>query len=256
MKLGKIPYINTAPYFHFLSKRWLGRHQVISGHPRQLGLMAREGGLDAGPFSLVDALELVESGEFEWLGKLGIAGRGPIQSILLFAPKDLLSLKGKAIAVTPHTATTSRLMEVWLREKVGLKSWQTVGPGDVSSMATLLIGDEALRRSRHLSPSEIPPIDLCEEWTNWTGLPFVFARWAVRKSLPEPEKRELALSLRSAVELALDDLEAVAEAAAQDSAFDEAFIRQYLGQIIFNLGDDELKSIELFQNKLSALTGS
>ena len=65
MILGKIPYLNTSPYFHFLSERWLRQHSVVSAHPARLGEMARLGELDAAPFSLVDAAALVEAGAFE-----------------------------------------------------------------------------------------------------------------------------------------------------------------------------------------------
>lgn len=254
MILGKIPYLNTTPYFHFLSDRWLKQHTVVNAPPRQLGDMAREGKLDAAPFSLVDAASLVAEGSFEFLGDLGIAGHGPIQSIMLFGVKDPASLEGKAIAVTSHTATTVRLMEVWLKEKIGIKHWTAVRPGE-NSAATLLIGDDALTRKLRGLPGDPPPIDLCQAWSEWTGLPFVFARWAVRKSLPEQQKRELLVSMQSAVELALDDLEIVASRASEDTAFEAALIQDFLKGIIYRMGPKELEGQRLFLDKLGALTG-
>jgi chorismate dehydratase len=217
-----------------------------------LGDMARRGEVDAGVFSLIDAWELVASGEFEYLGNLGIAGRGPIQSILLFGAANPQQLEGKSIAVTSHTATTARLMEIWLKEKIGVKNWTRVLPGEAAA-ATLLIGDEALRRNASGLPGEARPIDLSAEWTAWTGLPFVFARWAVRKSLPEPEKRELLLSLISGLELSLDDIETVASSRAQDTVFEPAFIEAYLRGIIYRLGPEEEKGMALFKEKLNQL---
>jgi chorismate dehydratase len=249
MILGKIPYLNTKPYFHFLSQRWLRQHVVLSETPAQLGHLARAGKLDAAPFSLVDADALVESGAFEYLGDLGIAGSGEIQSILLFGVKNPRSLEGKSVAVTSHTATTVRLMELWLREKVGLKAFNKVPMGS-SASGTLLIGDDALGRKLRPLPGDHAPIDLCAEWTAWTGLPFVFARWAVRKSLPDKEKRELQLSMLSAVELALDDLESVAEKASEDTPFPAEFIQAYLQGIIFKLGENEKAGAKLFLEKL------
>jgi chorismate dehydratase len=249
MILGKIPYLNTKPYFHFLSERWLRQHVIVSETPAQLGNLARQGKLDAAPFSLVDAHGLVESGEFEYLGDLGIAGSGTIQSILLFGVKNPKSLEGKSIAVTSHTATTVRLMEIWLKENVGLSSFSLVSMGS-SAQGTLLIGDDALGRKLRPLPGDHAPIDLCAEWTAWTGLPFVFARWAVRKSLSEKEKRELHLSMLSAVDLALDDLEIVAEKASEDTPFPAEFIEAYLKGIIFKLGDSEKAGAKLFLEKL------
>lgn len=255
MKLGKISYLNTLPYFHFLGERWLKQHQLVSAPPAQLGKMAREGLIDAAPFSAVDADSLVRSGDFEYLGNLGIAGRGPILSILLFGVDDPKSLEGKSIAVTSHTATTVRLMEIWLKEHIGIQHWEKVPLGQ-AAQATLLIGDEALSRLKREAESEPAPIDLCEAWTKWTGLPFVFARWAVRKSVSEAHRRELLVSLESALDLALDDLDSVAERAAEDSTFEPDFIKDYLRHIIFKLGIEEAEGERLFLDKLGALTGN
>jgi chorismate dehydratase len=249
MILGRIPYLNTRPYFHFLSDRWLRQHVVLSETPAQLGVLARAGKLDAAPFSLVDAAGLVDSGAFEYLGDLGIAGSGEIQSILLFGVKNPKSLEGKAVAVTSHTATTVRLMDIWLKEKVGLSSLTKVPMGQ-SALGTLLIGDDALSRKLRPIPGEHPPIDLCAEWTAWTGLPFVFARWAVRRDLPTQQKRELQLSMMSAVELAMDDLEIVAQKASEDTAFPAEFIETYLRGIIYKLGPQEEAGAKLFLEKL------
>jgi predicted solute-binding protein len=109
-----------------------------------LGDLARLGKVDAGVFSFVDGLELVASGEFEWLGAMGIAGQGPIASILLCGTTDPGSLAGKNIAISPQTATTVRLLEVLLKQEFGVSDASFVAP-DAPAAARLLIGDEALR---------------------------------------------------------------------------------------------------------------
>jgi chorismate dehydratase len=245
VRLGHIPFINMAPFHHFLSGRWLDQHELSLGHPRHLGQQARLGRLDAACFSYVDGLELVAGGEFEWLDALGIAGQGPIQSILLTGVADPGTLAGAAVAVTPQTATTVRLMEVWLRERRGVTDYRLSGP-DEAAAARLVIGDEALRRHLELGGSE-PQIDLCQAWSEWTGKPFLFARWAVRRNLPDRAKAELALTLRSAVDLALDDLEHVAEAQAKRSGLPAPAIQAYLQGIRYRLGPEELAGAAWFE---------
>jgi chorismate dehydratase len=257
MRLGRIPFINMAPYYHFLSSRWLEQHELSLGHPRQLGKLAKAGKLDAAPFSYADGLELLASGEFEWLDALGIAGHGPIQSILLVGVSDPASLTGKAIAVTPQTATTVRLLEIWLQQKHGIKDYRLIAPDaspspDPAVAARLLIGDEALRRYLELGGKE-PQIDLSAEWSAWTGLPFIFARWAVRSGLPARAKAELALSIRSALDLALDDLEDVAQAQAERSKLPQAPVQAYLGGIRYRLGANELAGAAEFERRLALL---
>jgi chorismate dehydratase len=251
MKLGRIPFVNMAPFYHFLSARWMAQHELSLGDPRQLGALARAGGLDAAPFSYADGQALVASGDFEWLDALGIAGLGPIRSILLVGAEAPAALKGARIAVTPQTATTVRLLEVWLRERHGITDYALGGPEDPAA-ARLFIGDEALRRRIELGGRE-PQIDLCQAWGEWTGLPFVFARWAVRSRLPTREKGELALSLRSALDLALEDPDHVAQAQAERSGLPPAEVKAYLAGIRFRLGAQELAGASLFEQKLKNL---
>ncbi len=253
MILANIPYLNTAPYFHRLPSGWLEQQTLVNSTPRELGDMARSGKLDAGIFSLVDALQLVENGGYEFLGNLGIAGRGPIQSILLFSGLAPVELEGKTIAVTSHTATSSRLMEVWLKEKVGVKQWTRALPGDAMASATLLIGDDALRRNQAPQPGELAPLDLCEQWTLWTGLPFVFARWAVRRDLPESEKSVLFQALSDSLRTFQADPDALAKEQAKTTGFQADLIHAYLKGIIYELGTEEEKGAALFKQKLIRL---
>lgn len=251
MRIGYIPYVNMAPFYHFLGARWLEQHAMIPGNPRQLGQAAREGKLDAAPFSYVDSLSLIEGGDFEWLEAMGVIGQGPIRSILLCGCADPKALAGQAIAVTPQTSTTVRLMEVWLRERHGVLDYRLSGPDD-NAAARLFIGDDALRRKLELGATE-PQIDLCNAWTEWTGLPFVFARWAVRKDVPARAKVELTMALRSALDLALHDLRHVAETQAERIGLPADEIEPYLKGIRYRLGEEELKGAQLFEEKLARL---
>jgi chorismate dehydratase len=251
MKFGTIPFVNMAPYYHFLSARWLEEHQVLSGNPRQLGVLAKLGRLDAAPFSYVDGLELVGGGEFEWLDAMGVAGFGPIRSILLVGAARPSDVAGMSVAVSPHTATTVRLLEIWLRQRHGISDYHLAAPDDPTHLR-LLIGDEALKRKLEWGRDE-PQIDLSEEWSAWTGKPFVFARWAVRKSLPDREKMRLGVSVRSALELGLGDLEDVARAQSERTGLDPAELLDYLKAIRFRLGPDELAGAAEFESKLALL---
>lgn len=251
MRFGTIPFVNMAPYYHFLSGRWLADHEVSSGSPRQLGALAKTGKLDAAPFSYVDGLQLVEGGEFEWLGSMGIAGFGPIRSILLVGAASAADTTGKTVAVSPHTATTVRLLEVWLRQRHQVTDYRLAPPDDPTPLR-LLIGDEALRRRLDRGGREAQ-VDLSAEWADWTGKPFVFARWAVRRTLPDRDKLRLAISVRSALDLALADLEDVARAQAERTGLPEAELLAYLRAIRFHLGPEELAGAAAFEEKLALL---
>jgi predicted solute-binding protein len=85
-----------------------------------------------------------------------------------------------------------------------------------------------------------------------TGTP-ACSRWAVRSGLPARAKAELALSIRSALDLALDDLEDVAQAQAERSKLPQAPVQAYLGGIRYRLGANELAGAAEFERRLALL---
>ena len=249
MRLALLPFVNSAPYFHNLDRDWLKRQEVHSHPPRALGQLGREGKVDAGIFSLVDSWALERKDLFEPLSSLGISAFGPIASILLFGVENPLDLEGQAIAITPDTATSSCLLHVWLSQYVGIKKWKPVALGEMSA-AALLIGDQALARSLTLSKVDSPPLDLCQQWSHWTGLPFVFARWCVRKDLPEEEKKELLSQVEGSLDKSLADLDGLVEELFGKTGFPRPFLAKYIQGIRYRLGPEEKKGMDLFKIKL------
>lgn len=104
-------------------------------------------------------------------------------------------------------------------------------------------------------PPQEALLDLSAEWKTWTGKPFVFARWAVRSALPAREKLQLGLSIRSAVELALGDLEGVAQAESRRVGLGEEDLLAYLRGIRYKLGPAELEGAAEFERRLKELAG-
>jgi len=99
-------------------------------------------------------------------------------------------LDGKDIFITSKGRTTPALLEILCRKRYGflprfkacvssIKEWPE------SWDAVLLIGDEALEWKHRLAGGPWKTVDLAREWKNLTGLPFVFAVWAVRRDFFE-----------------------------------------------------------------------
>lgn len=255
MRLAIIPFANAAPFFRNLDPAWLSQQELVPDSPRDLGELARAGKVDAGLFSLVDVWDLEGKGLFEPLGNLGIAGHGPIGSILLFGVREPKELEGQAIGVTGQSATTVKLLEIWLKDKVGLKSWSLV-PLDSQAKASLLIGDQALARKLSLSAQEPVPLDLCSEWTRWTGLSFVFARWAVRRTMPAREKDALLEAIRFSLDVSstASGLRDLSGHLSRQTGFPQNFLTDYLGGIRYVLGAEEQAGMDLFKKKMTGGT--
>jgi chorismate dehydratase len=83
-------------------------------------------------------------------------------------------------------------------------------------------------------------------WHDWTGLPFVFARWMIRKTI-EPRMIEyLADMLKRSLEANLARIDAIAKQRA-DLGMTEAEVREYIDGLSFTLGEGEFRSLDLFR---------
>ena len=243
--MGKIPYLNSEPFYYGLNGAGL---ELYSLSPRALGQMAERGEVDAAPLSLVDCLCLAE--RFEPLGDFCIATRREARSVLLFSRKPLEALEGATIAITGETSTSVQLLKVLLQHKYRIWPRAYVALGE-SCDAFLLIGDEALRQ-RHGSPEFPYRYDLGVEWYEWTGLPFVFALWVVRKDLPGPDKAALRSVVTRALDRGLQALDRIARIRGDTGLCPEE-VTEYLEGFRYVLGAEEREAIARFRALMAAL---
>jgi chorismate dehydratase len=245
LRVGRISYLNVEPFFHAFP--WPLAEALP---PRALGEAVATGRVDAGPLALADCLRL-ES--LVSLLPFGIATRERAQSVFLFSSRPMGELGGARIGVTGETATSVRLLRILLalRDEVGPVT--LVGLDDPAD-AVLLIGDAALRARYGRWPHRLC-FDLGEEWTAWTGLPCVFAAWAVRRDVGPGGRSALVEALDQALETGLGDLAAIARARPDVQAWGlaEADVIAYLRGFLYRLGPDEEKGIAEFRRLLGLL---
>src|SRR5881398_3502968 len=95
---ARIPYANAAPFYALWPDAPFAVRNLV---PRELGREAEAGTVDLGLMAAGDFLRLKD--RFEMLGPLGVATRGPAQSVLLFSRRPAAALAGALISVTPET---------------------------------------------------------------------------------------------------------------------------------------------------------
>ena len=235
LRVGRIPYLNCEPFFHRLAGM-----ELVDLIPRRLGEAMAAGELDAGPLSLMDYVRL-ESGLVPL--PYGIGCPTGARSVLVFADRPLARLAGARIGVTPETSTSVELLRVLLALRYAVEPAAWVGPEEACD-AQLLIGDQAIRRATGGPPAR-HVVDLAVEWRDWTGLPFVFARWAVAARVPARERRRFESALDEALDRGLDALPEIA-ATRRDLGWSAAQVESYLRNFAFRLGPDEEKGAAEF----------
>jgi aminodeoxyfutalosine synthase len=246
--IGKIPYLNSVPFYENIERR---QFRILPVTPRRMGVLSQKGKLDAGLFSLVDYIH--QQDRLEPLDYC-IATRDQVKSVLLFSNHGWQDLDGKTIGIIDDTATSVRLLQVLLEKRYGVKAiFQRMhsGVNDYTEYdAVLLIGDEALRSRKYgLAGFEIV-YDLATEWYEWKKLPFVFALWAVQKSMSQEKKRELEEIIQHSLEHAEEDYASVGTLHAMRINLTSQESVDYLAGFNYRVGERERAAIKEFQDLL------
>ena len=156
----------------------------------------------------------------------GIACHAAVRSILLVSKAPIKQIR--TLAADSNSRTSVMLARVLLAGKWGVEPEVVPFAPDLARMlesadAALLIGDSAL----HVNPREVPftVIDLGAEWTQWTGLPMVFAVWAGR-GLEDMSGLETAF--RGSCRFGLEHLEEIVAVESAARGFTQELVREYL----------------------------
>jgi chorismate dehydratase len=224
MKIGRIGYINCAPVYGAIDRGIVPLPQgceLVTGTPAELNDLLVAGELET---SVISAIEYARHAkELLLLPELAISCDGPVRSVALFAKRPVTELGSRTVLLSASSRTSVTLLELLCRHV-----WQ-IAPKfaaaraeapDLASLAALpheavlVIGDAALTLAaagtyRHR-------YDLGDEWKRWTGLPFVFAVWAARRSAASASislAHEALLASRAWGLAHLDDLAAAASRA-------------------------------------------
>lgn len=251
LTVGHITYANCAPFFHHLRETGFDG-KIVPGVPSRLNALLAAGEIDVSPSSSFEYGRNWR--EYLLLPNLSISSEGPVQSVLLFAPGSLESLAEAEIALTGESATSVNLLKIILREFVGLPEVRASVPATAAeefveaSRPVLLIGDRALRVASN-PPAGIRIYDLGELWHRFTGLPFVFALWILRRqaALEKPEEvRAFNAQVCESRRRAFSSLEALAEEAPERTWLGKERLAAYWRCMSYELSSEHLKGLERY----------
>lgn len=236
--LGRIPYLNTEPFFGDDPVRAEAR----TATPRAMIDLVRGGQVDVAPLPIVAAFDHPDL--FVPVGDMGIATQADAKSVLLFSQVPPTDLDGRTIGVIDDTATSARLLSVLLQRYYAVGGYR-LAPLDVPADAVLLIGDRALLQS--LDDSRYPHVtDLAAAWHEWTGLPFVFAAWMQRAGVAPANVAAAVDYLDRQLTINLEDLGALA-ARRPDRGLDAVAVRRYLQTFEYRFGPRAWAAVDRFR---------
>lgn len=193
LRVGQISYANCIPIFSALRQHFdCSNYHFTEGVPSELNKKLLDGEIDLCPSSSI--LYAHQAEELLLIPDLSISSQGPVRSVLLYTKVPLSKLDCKCIALTTESATSVALLRILLKKYLGFSnSFVDVSPIDLLQAyneypAVLVIGDTALRWVRDFPRRTY--YDLGELWYRFSGFPFVFALWMIRKEVVQSSPKE------------------------------------------------------------------
>jgi len=153
----------------------------------------------------------------------------------------------RRLALDRNSRTSVALLTILLRDRYGISPERFVCAPDLEGMlqeadAALVIGDPALRVD-----GRYRTLDLAAEWRELTGLPFVFAVWAVREGV---EMDGLKDYFHRSLRLGLEEMDLLIRQASEELALSSSEVAEYLTRNLrFHLGEEELEGLEEFYRR-------
>jgi chorismate dehydratase len=258
VKLGRIGYINCYPVYGAIDRGVVPiAAELVTGTPSELNDLLVAGELDV---SVISAVEYARHGkDLVLLPDLAISCDGPVRSVLLLSRRPVGQLTGRTVLLTASSRTSVTLLELLCRDvwKIEPKFAQArAEAADLAALAllphdaVLVIGDPALILSaRHAYPLAY---DLGAEWKAWTGLPFVFAVWAARRSADREQVREVHQALVASRDWGLANRNHLAREAAQATGVPETLCQEYFAGLDYALSYKHLAGLTDFFRRLAA----
>jgi chorismate dehydratase len=172
-------YLNTAPLcYSFISGTQQERCTFLSdAAPAVCSEMLKQKRADA---AMIPAIEYQRIPDILAVRDVCVASKSRVRSVVLASRLPIEQVRSVALDTSSRTSAT--LIQIIFSMFYGLQPVYRQSPPRIEQMletddAALLIGDPAMLIDR----SALHVYDLAEVWRNHTGMPFVFAFWAVRQ---------------------------------------------------------------------------
>jgi chorismate dehydratase len=246
VRLGAVDYLNVRPLVAGLDTDPM--FALRFDPPSMCASLLRSGEIDLG---MIPSIAYQLHQDYRVVFGVAIASEGPVDSVALFTkvPRERI----RTIAADTSSNTSVALTRVLCAERFDIAPEFSPASPNLAAMlaradAALLIGDPALFVDHRALGVE--KIDLGAEWTEMTGLPFVWAFWAGRKGAIDGEgiaRLHEAKDRGIAASDALADAYAASYQARTGIAADPAVARRYLrDNIKYDLGLREHEALVRF----------
>ncbi len=233
LAVAGVSYLNARPLYHGLAAD--PRVELTLGLPAEVARRVAE---DEAQLALMPVAAAATIGDLRMIRGSAIGARGKVRSVVLVSERPVDELEDVALDLSSRTSVV--LARLLLRHRLGREP-KLRGLDANAAIAharsggkngAVVIGDPALS----IEGSFAHTFDLAEEWTRWTGLPFVFAAWCGRPGAISPGDERIFDDARVR---GLRAREEIARAHADATKLDPKSLEDYLVSSIRYAFDEE-----------------
>jgi chorismate dehydratase len=257
VRLGRIGYINCYPVYGAIDR---GRVRIpadlVTGTPAELNDLLVAGELDV---SVISAVEYARHAkDLVLLPEIAISSDGAVKSVILYSRRPVGALDGRTVLVSASSRTSVALLELLCRHVWRIAPHLAQARAEASDLPNihnlphdglLVIGDPALLLAARRVYAHA--YDLGEEWKRWTGLPFVFAVWAARRSADPGAVRRGHQALVASRAWGLAHLDELAADASAVTGVPTDVCRRYFSGLDYALTPKHLAGLTDFFRRLA-----
>ncbi|HZE23595.1 MAG TPA: menaquinone biosynthesis protein [Blattabacteriaceae bacterium] len=250
LRISAISFLNTAPLMWDFENGETAEQlrqdfEISYTVPSHCAEQLKEGSADIG---IIPVAAYTEIPDLVVVPDVAIAAKNKVRSILLVSKVAIDKIR--SVATDDSSRTSAALVEIYLRKFVGLDPGFSRQKPSLKEMlqwhdAALLIGDPALQART----DGYFVYDLAEEWKRWTGRPFVFAFWAVRRAALERRMKEpnIAQVFQQSRDNGLKHIPEIASAWATKLSLSPKLVADYLTENVdYGLDPENLEGLRLF----------
>jgi len=248
LRVGIVDYLNSRPLaWDFLSGALSDRYEALYEPPARVADRLAAGEIDVG---LIPSIEYQRIADLLVIPGSCVASDSAVRSVLLVSkvPYDEI----RTLSLDQNSRTSATLVRILLKDLYGVEPVSAPAKPDLETMlaesdAALIIGDPALR----IPMERDRVLDLATAWRELTGLPFVFAFWAIRAPAFRPG---LEADFRRSAERGQRNLGVLAHEAGRELQLPEDYLLEYLERnLSFTLGEREVAGLVAFYRRAASL---
>jgi len=241
VRLGAVGYLNARPLVFGLEQN--PRFDVRYDIPSECARLLHAHEIDVG---LIPSIEYLRGPQpYGFVPGPAVTSRGPVASVALYTrrePRDI-----SVIAMDSSSRTSVALATILMRRRFDVTISGVPMAPQLEVMlehadAALIIGDTALFLDHAAAGTQ--KIDLGDEWTATTGLPFVYALWA---GWPDAVTSEDVAALQRARDAGVANVDTIAATHSPGDVARQSVVRRYLrDNIQYFLGCEEIEGLTTF----------